>query len=222
MLLNSYSKGWTSPHHLQFVRKNLWITFFLKAGWNSQRPVHSVVFRVKSFQHWFDLATDNRLTNMAKHQQAVIFFMGLLYSVWGEFGKKILKTSDPKHFNNCMIWFSLLRARLSLPCNAESMLWHFYPPRSRRNIRSLCFHCTESSCILHFREEVQAATTELKVKELEIKGKYLSGEKAEGLHRKLLLGCSDAPLPSSALSNQSVLCMLTLLSSLTISFRPSN
>ena len=47
--------------------------FFLKAGQNNQRPVHSVGFRVKSLQHWFDLATDNWLTNAAKCQQAVIF-----------------------------------------------------------------------------------------------------------------------------------------------------
>jgi len=69
---------------------------------------------------------------------------------------------------------------------------------------------------------VQAAATELKAKDLGLKGKYLSGEKTEGIHRKILLDCSDAPLPSSAISNHSTPCMLTLLSSLTISFRPSN
>lgn len=102
------------------------------------------------------------------------------------------------------------------------MLWHFYPPKSRRNISSFCLHRTESGCILHFREEVQTATAEQKGKELGIKGKCLSGGKTGGTCRKLLLDCSHAPLSSSALSNHSTPCLLTLLSSLTISSRPSN
>lgn len=111
---------------------------------------------------------------------------------------------------------------MSPPCHAESVLCHFYPPRSRRNISSLCLPHIKSDYILRFREEGQVATTELKAKEPRIKGKHLSREKAEGIHRKLLLGWSDAPLPSSALSNHSTLCMLALLFSLAISFRPSN
>lgn len=108
---------------------------------------------------------------------------------------------------------------MSPPCHAESVLWHFYPPRSRMNISSLCLHHTDRGYTLRFREEVQVATTELKAKEPRIKGKHLSGEKAEGIHRKFLLGWSDAPLPSSALSNHSALCTLALLFSPAISFR---
>lgn len=77
-------------------------------------------------------------------------------------------------------------------------MWPFYP------LRNFFLHCTESYCILHYGEEVQAATTELKVKELGMKGKYLSGEITEGIHRKLL-GCCNAPLPTTALSNHSTL-----------------
>lgn len=102
------------------------------------------------------------------------------------------------------------------------MLWCFCPPKSRRNISSFCLHRTDSGCILHFRGEVQTAAAEQKEKELGIKCKCLSGGKAEGTCRKLLLGCSHAPLSSSALSNHSTPCLLSLLSSLTISSRPSN
>lgn len=102
------------------------------------------------------------------------------------------------------------------------MLWCFCPPKSRRNISSFCLHRTDSGCILHFRGEVQTAAAEQKEKELGIKRKCLSGGKAEGTCRKLLLGCSHAPLSSSALSNHSTPCLLSLLSSLTISSRPSN
>lgn len=74
----------------------------------------------------------------------------------------------------------------SLPCRISAVA--FYPPGNRRNISSFCLHHTERDYILHFREKVQVATTGLKAKELRIKGKHLSGEKAEGIHRKLLLG----------------------------------
>ena len=157
MLLSSYSKGWTSPHNLWFVRKNLWIfIFILRPGGNSQNPVHSVVFRVKSLQHWFDLATDNWLTKVAKCQKAVFFLWGIYILNGEKLAKKNLLTHDPKYFSNCVICFGYWELGCPLPAMQNQCCGIFIysgaegtlPPFASLTLKATAFYVLEKRCKL--------------------------------------------------------------------------
>lgn len=132
-----------------------------------------------------------------------------------EFGRGILISSDRKYFNNCVFWFG--HGEWSSPMLAEQsqssrFFTHWGAEGASVTFASIAwrvtaFHILEKSCKLQQLN---------RKKELGIKSKCLSGGKAERTWIKLLLGCTDVSLSSSALPDHSTPCLLILLSSLAV------
>lgn len=132
-----------------------------------------------------------------------------------EFGRGILISSDPKYFNNCLFWFGHREWGSPMPAGKSQscgIFTHWGAEGTSTTFASIvwrvtAFHIFEKRCKLQQQN---------RRKELGIKSKCLSGGKAERTWIKLLLGCTDVPLSSSALPNHSTPCLFILLSSLAV------